>query len=112
MEIERAKQTLAECDAAMREHDFSRSTDDELTRFAAAFTQLPAESPAYQAALTMRLDTIRHLQMARLITDLNRRNDKTQFWFMVLAIGSIAVGAIGSIAQIVGVLRDFGVLDT
>jgi hypothetical protein len=36
---------------------------------------------------------------------LEARNQKTQFWFMLLAIGSILVGAI---AQVVGVIRDFG----
>jgi hypothetical protein len=54
--------------------------------------------------------TIHHIQMARLIASLEERNSNTQFWFMVLAISSIFFGAVGSIAQVIGVLRDFGVI--
>ena len=52
--------------------------------------------------------TINYIQIARLIALLEARNNKTQFWFMILAIGSIVVGAVGAIAQVVGVMRDFG----
>lgn len=94
----------------MRDHDLEKSTAEDLKRFAAAFTQLPAESPQYQPALTMRLDTIRHLQMARLITELNKRNDKIQFWFKLLAIGSIIVTSVAATAQVLATLKMFGVL--
>ena len=52
--------------------------------------------------------TIHYIQTARLIASLEARNNKTQFWFMVLAIGSIVFGGIGALAQVVGVMRDFG----
>jgi len=39
--------------------------------------------------------TIHFIQTTKLIALLEARNKKTQFWFMVLAIGSIIVGVIG-----------------
>ena len=56
----------------------------------------------------LRRMTVHYIQMERLIALLEARNKQTQSWFMVLAIGSIFVGAVGAIAQAVGVMRDCG----
>jgi hypothetical protein len=45
--------------------------------------------------------TIHYIQLTRLIALLESRNKNTQFWFMLLAIGSIVIG-------LAGVILDFG----
>ncbi|OJV17710.1 MAG: hypothetical protein BGO12_13025 [Verrucomicrobia bacterium 61-8] len=50
-----------------------------------------------QHRAVVRALTINHIQLTRLIHDLDKRNNKTQLWFMILAIGSLLIGLLGVI---------------
>lgn len=54
-------------------------------------------NPNVQHRAVIQALTINHIQMTRVIAELESRNNKTQFWFLVLAAGSLAIGALAII---------------
>ena len=95
-----AQRLLDESDLAMRKHGFSESTQEQLRLYILAFCKLPAQDPARQPFLAMYSQALQNILLTKLIREIDQRSSRTEFWFMVLAIGSIAIGAIGLLLQI------------
>jgi hypothetical protein len=106
-ERERAAQR-SEIQTAFEDGSVFDADEETLLTYLKSLCSLDVLNETVRHRELLRGITIHYIQTARLIASLEARNKKTQFWFMLLAIGSIFVGAVGALAQIVGVMRDFG----
>lgn len=95
---------------AFRSQSVESMTPEQQQEFIDTLCNQEITNPSVQHRTIVRMLAINHVQMQRLIDQLNKRNAKIQCWFMVLAIGSIIVGAIGATAQVLATLKAFGVL--
>jgi len=82
---------------------FTDSTE-QLQKYLMALGTLAILNPPVKTKAIIRALVINNIQISRLMASFEQRNRSTQFWFMILAIGSIIVGGIAAIAQIAGVV--------
>jgi hypothetical protein len=98
---------IDELDRALKAHGFVNSTDDDLRKYITAMCHVYIKNDAVRERFLMRGFTLNHIQMARLITKLDTQNQKTQFWFMFLAIASLVTGIVSIVIAVVALYLQF-----
>ena len=85
-------------DEDLMKHGLKDTTPEDLEKYAVALCRKPAQMDSKIPQMQMYLMTVQNLQMARLIASLEKKNETTQKWFMVLAVGGLVIAVIGIFA--------------
>lgn len=93
---------MDELDAALKEHGFENSSDEDLQRFVVAMCHVFIKNDAVRERYMMRGITLNHIQMARMIRHIEASNKKTQTLVIVLAVVAIGVGVLQVIVDLLG----------
>ena len=93
---------MDELDAALKEHGFENSSDEDLQRFVVAMCHVFIKNDAVRERYMRRGITLNHIQMARMIRHIEASNKKTQTLVIVLAVVAIGVGVLQVIVDLLG----------
>lgn len=84
----------SEMQSAFENDAIWNAKNEDLKKYLRVLNSNKVTNPNVQHRTVIQALTINHIQMSRLIAELENRNNKTQFWFLVVAVGSLAVGAL------------------